>query len=94
MDTAELLSAPENYAVVQLPGRNFPGVVMQGDSLHSLTRRLEKMLAGSRVGNFAHDDLVAELDDLVSLFSEVLSHYERVCVERGVELPYPKQQAL
>jgi Family of unknown function (DUF6959) len=33
---AELLTPPGNYAVVQLPGRKFPGVVFQGDSLAAL----------------------------------------------------------
>lgn len=32
MDDAKLLSEPTNDAVVQLPGRAFPGVVFQGDS--------------------------------------------------------------
>ncbi len=44
-----LLSGPTNYAVVQLPGRKFPGVVIQGDSLHAMVGRLAELqkLAGS-----------------------------------------------
>jgi hypothetical protein len=36
------LSDATNYAVVQLPGRAFPGVVIQGDSLHSLIAEIEE----------------------------------------------------
>ena len=32
--TAKLLTEPSNYAVVQLPGTAFPGVVFQGESSH------------------------------------------------------------
>jgi hypothetical protein len=90
MDTAELLSNPTNYAVVQLPGRKFPGVVMQGDSLNSLTKRLERMRSDLRIDDFDRDKVAAELDDLVNLFSEVRSHYEKVCAAKGLTLPYPK----
>jgi hypothetical protein len=34
--TAKLLTETSNYAVVQLPGRQYPGVVFQGDSIHAL----------------------------------------------------------
>ena len=39
-DFAEVRSEPTNYAVVQLPGRQFPGVVFQGDTLHVLAHSL------------------------------------------------------
>jgi hypothetical protein len=42
-ESAELFSNPGNYAVVQLPGRKFSGVVFQGDSLHSLTQNIEEL---------------------------------------------------
>ena len=32
----DLLTSPGNYAIVRMPGRRFPGVVMQGDSLSIL----------------------------------------------------------
>lgn len=42
MDGAKLLSAPANYAVVHRPGRAFPGVVFQGDSLRNLVAELRE----------------------------------------------------
>ncbi len=35
-DVAKVLSAQSNIAVFQLPTRNYPGSVVQGDSLYSL----------------------------------------------------------
>lgn len=42
MSDVKLLSEPTNYAVVHLPGRDFPGVVFQGDSLNSIIADLEE----------------------------------------------------
>jgi hypothetical protein len=34
--TAEILSHASNSGIVQMPGRKFPGIVIQGDSLSNL----------------------------------------------------------
>jgi hypothetical protein len=87
-ESAELLSRAMNYAVVQLPGRKFPGVVVQGDSLRSLVGRLHalRLLAES------HDDeeLSIGLADVHDILLQASLHYERVCQERGIALPYEK----
>lgn len=85
---AELLSAPTNYAVVQLPERHFPGVVIQGDSLHNLVVRLtsvQKTLDSSDVA----EDVIDEINGICEELMEVLKHYEKVCKEQGIALPYP-----
>jgi predicted RNase H-like HicB family nuclease len=46
---AKLLTNAENYAVVQLPGRQFPGVVFQGDSIRTLISQLKGALDAARV---------------------------------------------
>lgn len=89
--TLELLSDPVNFAVVQLPERNYPGVVIQGDTLNGLVRRLEEM--GNLVGsNRAEDleDLTAEIQMLREELSAARDYYEATCAERGIRLPYPK----
>jgi hypothetical protein len=85
-EQVELLSRPVNYAVVQLPERNFPGVVVQGDTLNALVRRLERMsqlLAASEL-----DELAAEIEDMREQLSGAVTHYESVCAARGIALPY------
>lgn len=82
----ELLSRPINFAVVQLPGRDFPGVVVQGDTLCSLVQRVEVMLQLLSSGEM--EELGIELEDTQEQLSEALVHYEKVCAERGIALPY------
>lgn len=83
---ADLLSPPHNFAVVQLPERKYPGVVVQGDTLHSLQKQVEQM--GRLLGTMALDELAGEIEYLNVRLSEALRHYERVCVERNIALPY------
>jgi hypothetical protein len=52
--SAKLLTSSHNYAVVQLPGRQFPDVVFQGDSLHILETHLSKLLVEMK--SQPHDD--------------------------------------
>lgn len=88
-EEVQLLSRPTNFAVVQLPGRTYPGVVMQGDSLHALVCRLKKVADLSRAKE--DDELAAEIEDIREPLLEALECYESVCAQRGIALPYPKQ---
>lgn len=83
---AELLSPPSNYAVVQLPQRNYPGVVMQGDSLHILKSQAQRM--GRLLAAMDLEELADEIEYLTEQLTEVQNHYERVCAERNISLPY------
>jgi predicted RNase H-like HicB family nuclease len=84
---AKLLTDPTNYAVVQLPGRAFPGVVFQGDSIHALIAQLRNALNAAR----KHDDdeLNAELEDALALLSGVQDKLKSVCEREGVAMPWP-----
>jgi hypothetical protein len=89
--TLELLSEPVNFAVVQLPERNYPGVVIQGDTLNGLVRRLEEMsnlVKSNRPEDL--EDLTAEIQMLREQLSTARDYYEATCTERGIRLPYPK----
>lgn len=83
MTTARLLTPAVNYAVVQLPGRHFPGVVVQGDSLHSLVGLLENAL----VDEDERLDLIAEVLDILK---GAQLGYEAACATAGISLPYFK----
>jgi hypothetical protein len=88
VETAKLLSGAHNYAVVQLPGRRFPGIVFQGDSLHDLYLRI----ASVRKTASKHDDreLHAKLEDIFDHLSEIVRSYEKTCEREDIDLPYPK----
>jgi hypothetical protein len=80
---ARLLTPPHNYAVVQLPDRQYPGVVFQGDSLSILCERLaaaEQAAAGTAV----HHDIACISEDLES----VLRSYIHVLSERNIQIPF------
>ena len=84
----QLLSRPTNFAVVQLPDRLHPGVVVQGDTLNGIVNQLSRMselLLTNQV-----DELSAELADLTETFLDARRHYESTCGARGIALPYPK----
>lgn len=83
----ECLSDESNYVVLKTPGRNFPGMVLQGDTLRSLLRtaqRVEKLLAGGNAG-----EAMGELEDLRISLQDRCSYYEQVIEAEGYSLPYP-----
>jgi hypothetical protein len=83
----KLLTDPTNYAVVQLPGRQFPGIVFQGDSIHALIAQLRHALDTAR--KHADDELNAELEDALELLTGVQNKLKSVCEREGVAMPWP-----
>ena len=83
---AELLSPPINFAVVQLPERKFPGVVVQGDSLNRFVRQLTRMRELLAANQLA--ELSEEIEGLEDELADVRTDYQRVCASHGIELPY------
>jgi hypothetical protein len=82
-DVAELLSSPSNFAVVQMPGRQFPGVVMQGDTLNAAILSLQSVRRELR-----DDETVAELEIVLDQLVDARTHYEHTCASKGIALPY------
>jgi hypothetical protein len=85
--TAKLLTESSNYAVVQLPGRQYPGVVFQGDSIHALLAQVKNALDAAR--KYSDDELNAELEDAVELLAGVENELKSVCEREGIIPPYP-----
>jgi hypothetical protein len=86
----ELLTAPTNYAIVQLPERKHPGVVFQGDSLFSLSQQIEEIRQLARGEN--KEELLFVIELLQRKILALLAEYEQVCLKRGIALPYEKTQ--
>ena len=83
-DQVQLLSPAFNFAVVQLPQRKFPGVVIQGDTLHSFVKQFEEMARLLDAGDT--EELRAGIDYLTEVLTGALRGYERICSERGIKL--------
>ncbi|WP_346914757.1 DUF6959 family protein [uncultured Roseibium sp.] len=79
-EKADLLTEAHNYAVVQLPGRRYPGVVVQGDTLFNLVRALTPSGDGKRDPD--------KVQDVFETLSEVLADYKKVCAQNGTGLPF------
>lgn len=80
---AELLTTPRNFAVVQLPERASPGVVVQGDSLSALCEQAA-LVAAQAAGSPAADEAL----DLSEQLDEILNWYISVLSRRGMTLPF------
>lgn len=76
----EVLAREGNIAVIQMPGRRFPGLFIQGDSLANI-RQLFADLADS-------DELPDQMLEARHRIDEFMSFYEAVLHERGIQLPY------
>ncbi len=82
----EIYSDESNFAVVRQPGRQYPGSLVQGDTLAMLVRVAEEASKALNNGDLA---LAKEaIEEISSLLAERLNHYEGVLKEHGLDLPY------
>ncbi|WP_405431147.1 DUF6959 family protein [Micromonospora sp. NBC_00617] len=86
-DQAQVLSRVTNFAVVQLSGRAFPGIHLQGDTFAAL---LVQLADAARLLRHDPGDRAAldELDDAVGELERFLGFYEATLAERGIQRPY------
>ena len=87
MTQAEILSNQTNCAVVQLPTRRFPGVVVQGDSLSGLVADLRTASEALGIGDL--DEAQGWLAEVIDWLEDAKTTYETTLADRGIELPYP-----
>ena len=75
-----------NSGIVHMPGRRFPAVAIQGDSLSSmLSTAMELMEKGKR---YQDEDLYYGSLELAERLRDHLAHYEEVLEKEGFEKPY------
>jgi len=82
-----VLSDAVNSPVIHFPGRQFPGILVQGDSLRvmaSLAAEISKHLS---VGDLEEARSVAE--DLAEQLGSRVKLYEDALRTHGLSLPYP-----
>ncbi len=79
------LSDDVNCPVVQVPGRKFPGVVLQGDSLDNILSLIQE----ARL-NVSEDPEECNgcLDEAAELIEQYLGVYEASLKRHHLELPY------
>jgi predicted RNase H-like HicB family nuclease len=83
-EQVEIYSDASNAAVMRHPGRAFPGMLIQGDTLYKLSQMAMAALAGAQPGTDHWRDLKELADDLRSR----LDFYSHVMHEHGLKLPF------
>lgn len=85
----EVYATDSNYAIIKPPGRNFPGCVIQGDSLSNLCRASVSVARHLQAGGPIDDeDFLCDVEELNSLLVGRLLHYQEVLKAHGISLPY------
>lgn len=85
----EIYSQAINQGIVKMPGRRFPGIVIQGDTMSTLAGTANAIYQLAKKSLDA--ELIEEASDLKDRLYGYLAHYESVLGEHGIELPYSKQ---
>lgn len=83
---AELFTDGGNDAVVRLPGRRFPGVLIQGDSLHILRSDAAEVVEACERGDLAEAGEAAGL--LLAGFDALLNRYSLALENHRMQRPY------
>ncbi len=86
-DTVEIFADISNSAIMRHPGRRFPGVLIQGDTLYSMCQRADFIAQEMGRETPGYEDM----NDLRNHLWSLLSHYKTVLVEHGVEIPFSEQ---
>lgn len=84
VEQAEIYSDATNMAVMKHPGRAFPGVLIQGDSLFILWQQAERVCQGIARGTVAIEDATYLRD----LRGEYLTHYKMTMTKHEMKLPF------
>jgi hypothetical protein len=83
-EPVEIYSDSTNAAIMRHPDRKFPGTLIQGDTLYSLS----KLAAGALAGAEAETDQWYDLKELADALQSRIDHYTRVMREHDLPLPF------
>lgn len=86
MGELELIAESGNCALAIRQSRQFPGLLIQGDTLYSLGRVAGELLSELEAGNV--EDGKYSAMELKEAFDEFVAVYERLMRESGRALPY------
>lgn len=80
----EVFSEATNSPVIRFPGRRYPGILIQGDTMLNFLASL-KELASLEPGL---SDFKEELEGLTEQWEALIRHYDTVLKESDIQLPY------
>ena len=86
VESVEIYSDATNPAVLRHPARRFPGVLVQGDSLHSLCVALDEIC--SKLCLQIDAETYRHADDVRNSMRSYLTHYKAVMRQHDLPLPF------
>lgn len=89
VESVEVYSDAYNSAVMRVPGRRFPGSLVQGDSLSSLVFDLKEVCARVADLNIEDEELRHGLHSIQERLLDRLLHYQEVLTAHRIEVPGP-----
>ena len=84
IESVEIFSDQTNAAVMRHPGRAFPGVLVQGDSLYSLCCRADVVCKAMGRDSPGYE----EANDLRNALWSYMNHYKAILVAHEMKLPF------
>jgi hypothetical protein len=84
----EVFAEDSNFGVVRMPGRNYPGCVIHGDSLFILWGAARRVAEAVRDGSAWGEDFRDAVEELHDPLLGRLLHYQEVLRRAGMDLPY------
>jgi hypothetical protein len=88
VESVEIYSDATNAAILRHPGRRFPGILIQGDTLYNLCRTLDEICRDAR--SQLDPETYEEANDLRNTMRGYLNHYKAVLHEHSLPLPFPE----
>ncbi len=86
VEQVEIYSDTINAAVLRHPGRRFPGVLVQGDTLWTLCQRADAACMAGQ-GRLTAESY-AELNGLRNALQGLLTRYKVTLAEHDIPLPF------
>ncbi|MCO8125384.1 hypothetical protein NHH03_26835 [Stieleria sp. TO1_6] len=87
VEPLEVFAEDSNFAVIKPPGRNYPGSVIQGDTLANLCRNAIQIADQMKLAGVPRDSQHA-IQELANSLINRLLHYQAVLDAHGVEYPH------
>ena len=82
----EIYSDDTKRVVMRHPGRRFPGILLQGDSLHTMCATADRICAAARKS--LDRDAYKDLNELRNGLWAYLDAYKRTLLEHNVPMPF------
>lgn len=82
----EVYSQSINRAVIRMPSQSFPGLLLQGETLSTLSRLATSIQ--ERAQNTTDTELIETSRELNDHLQKLISHFEATLTRHNLPLPY------